>query len=492
MGSEAIVLLDSIKLCIEQNPAKWETVESWKIQKRLAELHSYQDNHEAALLNAQLALVLNDTLDLDVLMANQLKALEREQEAIGILREDLDSTDHGWILNNKGQLLLELGDHESALKALQWASQDTSTWLDNEAIAKAFTKNGLYTDARGFYLKDTTSSWNKAGPIKRLFDHDLKYSHDSLAFQSYQSLRDLGYENDPMGISRVSLFFKAPLSTVHLRDLIGPGILILTIVGLLILPYVWVLPIHYSGKVLNVRDDKLYVLGYGWTLKDFWIASSLYLIVSFTAIIFFEYSTIISWFAHDQYIEQDLSKTDDARQTVYFILLYGIGSLCLLNKSVVRQVLNGPWSHMKSLGKGFLWAIALRFVALFTVKFFGSSIESTSILLSIETSIIATIETYGVLVAFVLVVIFVPIYEEVIFRGVVLTSSNRYLSFAISNTIQAALFAIVHDNLKLFVFYFIFGLITGWLGKTSKSLLSGIYVHCFNNFFAFLGILYIM
>ncbi|MEM9856225.1 MAG: type II CAAX endopeptidase family protein [Bacteroidota bacterium] len=480
-GDEAIDLLDSINQRIDLEPDVWRQIDRWRIYKRLAELNSYQNNPKLTLQNAELATSINDTLNLDYLKANQLKKLGRNKEAIDILVTGLDSTEVTWKMNSRAQLLLELEDYENALKAYQWASKDTSSWHNNEDIATAFIRNGLTEEARTFLVKDTISGWNKSGPIRRLFDYDLKHSSDTLAYASYQSLRDLGYAYDPVGFLRASLFFKSPFLPLKWRDLVGLAVLFAFLMAIVIIPYFWVSPIYFCKKVLKPKAQSLDVLNYKWTLRDFWKISSLYLLVSFSALFIYEYDIVISWFTDDITYNDEVSPLIEAQETLFFILIFGLGTLFFIKRRTYRSLILGDWDIKKVLSRAFIYFLVLRVVAGITIAIFGTPESGASVALSMEESIVAMINSYGATFTFLLIVIFVPFYEEVVFRGIILTSCNRYVQFGVANTIQAIMFGLVHDNINLFIFYFIFGLTTGWLARKSMSLAAGMFVHAMNN-----------
>ncbi len=60
-------------------------------------------------------------------------------------------------------------------------------------------------------------------------------------------------------------------------------------------------------------------------------------------------------------------------------------------------------------------------------------------------------KSYDIRVAFIIVVVLVLIYEEVIFRGIIFSSSEKYIGFWMANIMQASLFALIHDNMSLFI-----------------------------------------
>jgi membrane protease YdiL (CAAX protease family) len=88
---------------------------------------------------------------------------------------------------------------------------------------------------------------------------------------------------------------------------------------------------------------------------------------------------------------------------------------------------------------------------------------------------------YGALVTFLLVAVLVPVFEEWVFRGVLLAGFSRHLSFGWANVLQAVLFTLIHDDLSKSPFYFAFGLLAGWLVRRYRYLLPAIALHMLNN-----------
>lgn len=74
-----------------------------------------------------------------------------------------------------------------------------------------------------------------------------------------------------------------------------------------------------------------------------------------------------------------------------------------------------------------------------------------------------------------------PIFEETLFRGVILKELNKIFSNNISNILQSILFVIIHglgrNHISIFVFGFVFGAIT----LKFKSIKPAIYFHIVHN-----------
>ncbi len=95
----------------------------------------------------------------------------------------------------------------------------------------------------------------------------------------------------------------------------------------------------------------------------------------------------------------------------------------------------------------------------------------------------------GASLALILVAVLAPIYEELIFRGLILGGLARHLSFGWSNAWQALIFATIHFDLRNFVFYLAFGLVAGWLVRRTRGLAASMLLHVINNGIATLALL---
>lgn len=76
-----------------------------------------------------------------------------------------------------------------------------------------------------------------------------------------------------------------------------------------------------------------------------------------------------------------------------------------------------------------------------------------------------------------------PIEEELVFRGVTLSSAKKALPFWLANGLQAALFGIFHLNYIQGIYAFFIGLVLGYVAYTSGSLLYSILLHMLFNTF---------
>lgn len=79
-------------------------------------------------------------------------------------------------------------------------------------------------------------------------------------------------------------------------------------------------------------------------------------------------------------------------------------------------------------------------------------------------------------------VLFAPISEELIFRGVTLRQARRALPFWAANILQAVLFGVFHMNLLQGIYAFFLGLILGYVCHRGGSLSHAILLHILFNF----------
>lgn len=92
-------------------------------------------------------------------------------------------------------------------------------------------------------------------------------------------------------------------------------------------------------------------------------------------------------------------------------------------------------------------------------------------------------------VAFILAhVIFAPLFEEILFRGIILERLRRY-GDVFSVIASAFLFALLHSSLQSLPFSFVAGIIFGLLALLTGSPLSSIIVHFFNNLISVISII---
>jgi membrane protease YdiL (CAAX protease family) len=75
----------------------------------------------------------------------------------------------------------------------------------------------------------------------------------------------------------------------------------------------------------------------------------------------------------------------------------------------------------------------------------------------------------------------VPIFEEVFFRGLLLSWLNRHMRFVFALLVMAALFAAMHVYPPALPYTFLFGIATGYVRRMTGSTVNTVFMHVINN-----------
>ncbi len=487
-GEKRLGVLEQAESAIEDNPLEWSQTERASINKMLGDYYYSDDNNLLALRYYYEAKSQDEQLDLSYDLALIHKEQDNLERAKSELLHSLDKDTTIWTLSNKAQLLMDLGETKKALRLFDEVGRKDSTFIDNAEMAKAMVDLEKFDVARTFLIKDTINEWNKISKLQALFNHDLKYSYPKTALTSYRILQAENDLDDFLAIKRLRLFLKDPLLPWNFSELYHLFLLILSILVLVLLPYLWVLPIYnftqwYNGWKQRQPQSQL---NFNWGLKHFWIISFVYLVGQYllSLIFYYEESMNVLFDLTIVYEEPIEDKTLLANSMIAYVVFMAIGTLTILKKDALRLIYSSKLSIWSSLGLGVVFFI-INLTILKTLRLFVDldPVDLSTMVLNATAEIVAILKTHGFLVGVFIVALVGPIYEEVIFRGVVLGSIEKHLGFTGANIIQASMFAMVHFNFKMFVYYFIFGLVTGYYAKRTGGLLTGIILHIVNNFF---------
>lgn len=465
---------------------------SWKIYHLLA---SNSEQPLEIIRYGKLARDYNDTLDVSLMLGRAYKEVDNRQAAIKWLGSNLDSSSASWELNQKGQLLLELGEAQRAVDAFRLARKDTAGWQDKEGLAQALIDSGFPDEARGYLKKAADeSTWQPLGPLQKLLNFDLDYSSADTAKVTYDRFVESGFLNDAFGIYRLRLFFKDPFLPVSFSDVGRLLLLVFMLAVVFAVPYLWILPIYNIGNYFKQNGSVFSgdQLPFTWTLRHFWWVCSLWLALDILSTLIFSYGNFLSYFV-DGVAE---TSATISKQQANWIIFFSIGAAYVASIFVpwkdVWSTRHSLIANLKTpLWQGFSLALLLRFflgVYWLIINRFDVA-EPGAGFLSVTDQIISINKFYHPALAFFFVVLLVPLYEELLFRGVALTSCAKYMKFGLANALQAGTFAILHEEWKLLPFYFAFGMLAGYYVGKSRSLATGIVMHITNNLIAFLTIL---
>jgi membrane protease YdiL (CAAX protease family) len=500
-GDTAIAYLKKLTLAVEYDPVLWKT-NGWKVYNQLAEQYANTDAHREALRYATRAVASNDTLDLSLLQARAYKGIKQIDSAIAVLASHLDSTDVGWVSNQKGRMLLELGAPARAIEAFNLAARDTATHQDLAALAQAMIDNGLHEEARAYLLKDyIQNQWKTTQRAQKLLEYDLAHgTADSAAF-SYKRFTDEKFMNDLLGVYRLELFVRSPGAGWSWADAGRVILLFCTIALAFIIPYLWVLPVHYIGAIRRARGKLIPETSFHWGLRHFWVACSMLLVCDLLSILLFDYPGFLSNFSEEIAAGQTspINKAS-ADMMLFFSTASFVYTVALIDPEDIRMFFLRVRYNLglirRQIGLGIALAFLLRIGLAFYQALLGAfhinlNEEASTVMASVVDNIVSINQFYNPVLGFLFVVLLVPFYEEVLFRGIFLSACQRNIPFVWANIAQSMTFALLHQKLVLIPFYFAFGMVAGHFARKTQSLTAGVALHVTNNFMAFLAILYL-
>ena len=167
-----------------------------------------------------------------------------------------------------------------------------------------------------------------------------------------------------------------------------------------------------------------------------------------------------------------------------------LSTAMFLNKKRIINVFYSKYKLLRILSLSLIFIIVNAIIIRVLKSYIDISFISSW---NINEEIKALISVYGFSICFIIVAILVPIYEEVIFRGIIFSSTEKYLGFWKANLIQASLFSFMHLNLSLFIFYFYFWNYFRCNGKEKQGPISWyLFSHAINNSIAVFSLLALM
>ncbi len=477
---------------IQNNKAAWSDLNLGKLYYSKAVSLYYDKRNVEALDYMVKACMHDDQYQTSIEYASILLDLNKHDEAYGVLADIDYENEELWTVIRKAELLLQIKEYDEALDAYSYVQQKDSTYNNNQELAKTMMGIGKLGKAREYLVADTSVYWDKSEAYLNLFIHDLNYHSKDTCLTTYNAYRTLAFANDPLSLYRLKIFFKYPSLSWEWRDIAGILLMLLILTLLVALPLIWLLPVYVIGHRWKIFSlDKGF--GSGWGLKHFWWISVVYLLASFFSLAVLPES-IKAYF--DTATEYTPDNEQLALSMLVFMFLFAIGGLITLFKSGLKVFVIDKWfvgpAIGITLGAFFVFKVFVGIYLQIGVRFFDINLNEIAMIPQVfcvsRTEISAFLCTYGGGIVFLIICLLVPLYEEIIFRGVVLDSCSKYINFRWANILQASFFALIHNSLFMFPVFFTFGMILGVIRKKSGGLWPGILFHTVNNSVAFLAI----
>jgi len=376
------------------------------------------------------------------------------------------------VTNDNGPLQVAVGSHRNG-KAV----------ADSHEVKTILADAGEIKEARSAFTKAKESNWNKVSVARKYYQFEKEHGTAEEARQAYTELRDLGFENDPFLYRRFQLFNKFPELAWDFRDALGLLSLLGLFLGLSLLPLLFIIPVHYWGLLRQRAGKTRFLMTPFWNLRRAWGISALLIVNAVAMSYYFSYDTVFEGF-FDDYPQEEAPMAEENLAEMVLVsdlfLLIGVGLIAGFRRSG-NSFRSGEWSVTKCIGVAFLWMVPLRMIAGILETIYPEPVAGfMEVSITIQ-SLQAVLSEYGPLALFMTLAVITPIVEEIIFRGVILTSLASHIPFWAANVLQAALFTAMHEAYEFFPFLFAFGLVTGRIRKHSGSLLSCMVLHAINN-----------
>ncbi|MBU3100740.1 MULTISPECIES: CPBP family intramembrane glutamic endopeptidase [Clostridium] len=145
----------------------------------------------------------------------------------------------------------------------------------------------------------------------------------------------------------------------------------------------------------------------------------------------------------------------------------------------VNEEKHKPHLNWKSFGYATLMIISFRLIFDNSLIFWVSGISTPSFINEVVDEL-----PISPIISIISVIIVAPIYEEIIFRGILLKGMSKKTNPAIAIVVSALLFAVVHMNIPQGINAFLLGLVLGFIYLNKKSIYLSIFAHFINNFLA--------
>jgi hypothetical protein len=474
---------------------KWK-LHKWDVYHRLAIYYQYNaDDPEMVIYYGEISAQENDTLDVSLMLAEAYQKQFKNARAIEVLVAGMDSANTAGELNSKGTMLMELGATVDAMKAFKWAAVKDEDYESPGELAQAMIDNGLVAEARSYLVKDFLNSneWTRDQKVVALLEYELTHGNGDSAKIYYRKLTDDNFLNDAFGIYRLRLIGSVPLAGWTFPDFGRLFLFICLILAMLMIPYVWILPMFYIGEFRTRNGRLLEEPTFRWHLGHLWAASFLWMASDFIGTMLLDYPTILSLF-NDRIDSEILPAVNKRLASVDLTFMTGlaVGTSAMIR----REDVAGLFMHIRSNSKMILRGVALAFLLRFGLGIYVLLLQGLGVDVATAhgpgsgttDAIMAINKYYHPLLSLLFVVIIVPIYEEILFRGIFLSAAQRTMRLVVANGLQSAVFALAHQDMQLFPFFFAFGMVAGYATYRTRSLLTGTSMHMTNNLIAWIAI----
>lgn len=470
-GDEQIALGETML----SNANGWPTEMRRELLATLSQAHGYNENQTRAGQLAVLAAELGDTKRIPTAVA-YLAASNRTDEAVRLLREAPVATNQ-YEARQRVEAALDLPNSDVALQ--EWSRhQDAGLEFGLPLQIRAHLHAGDAAMAAGLL---ESAGKGVFIPAQVRFDVAMA-TGDHRAAAATVDLSNI----DAFGqnLTRFAMLVTAAPTTLLSSSgmLLGLVVCILLLACLALVPGIMLIPVHYRGLVRRLKGKQATPLFEQAGLRHAWFALALLFCVPTVVMLLLEPAAAITLFGGET-----LPDAHALSRMMLWSTVVGLAfTIPLFRRWEARQLI-GDRTTLRAW-----WRVLLAWVVLIGVGFTlglwhanNGGAPETMQTLTIDAIASSASHQYGLFLILFLMVVLVPIFEELVYRGLLLGGLSRHISFGWANLLQAIMFAASHDDWPRFPFYLVLGLLAGWLVKRTGALSPAIALHALNNLLAF-------
>ena len=399
-----------------------------------------------------------------------LSGLKKFDEATELLVK-AEPTEMPWEAKERIEAALTLPDPKVAIAEVR-RHPAASDGFGVEIVARAYMHAGDFAAAQRV-LKDAPRESEAMRSVQ--FDAAMG-NRDFANAAQFVSFTDRANFTTNFG-RFAKLAVAAPITLVDPSMLLGVAACIAWIVAMALIPGVVLVPAHYRGLARRLKGRVSQPLFPPLGLWRAWYAAAIAIVVPTVAIFLVSPNAMAGLIEGDTTVSPDLFRAFLAAEIAG--LLFLVPALTGTNRRQLigdRATLGAWWTVLM------MWAalIGIGYLLAWLLASLGVNGETA------QTRMVAAMaeggaELGGPMLSLLLMAFIAPVFEELVFRGLLLGGLSRHISFGWANTVQALLFAAIHDDPPRFVYYFAMGLFGGWLVKRTGSLGPAIALHVLNN-----------
>jgi membrane protease YdiL (CAAX protease family) len=461
---------------VEQGEQWLDEAKVWPVELRreLFATLSYAYGNDDKVRSGDFAVLAAELGDAD-LVARAVERLAKRGEsdrALKLLRQ-ATATTRAWSAMQRIDAALQLPDRSAALAELH-RYDDAAFTIPTTTLARACLRAGDVACARKA-LADAEGASEELRSLR--FDaaiaaSDMPAAADAIAITNWEGFAEV-LQHFALVLS------KAPAMLFHPNLMLVAAAMLVLIVIFSLVPALLLVPVHYRGLVRHRRGKPALALFDRVGLRHAWWAGAVILCVPLMLALLIAPDALPTLLGNE-----NLPPRGALVSLTFFSSIAGLLLLLPISRLIGLHGIVGDRAVWRSWWRVILaWAIVMA-VSYALVRANGDADTSTLQTKMVQSLMEGGRARFGLPMTVMLIALLVPVYEELVFRGMLLGGMTRHISFGWANIFQAILFALAHDDSPRFGVYLTLGLLCGWLVKKYRSLGPSIALHGANNAFA--------